>query len=190
MIASVTRHSRAVSREFVKLFMDDVWKPFADAGIPEERWDELAESIEHVRPLAGQTLLAVFRRTMDEEVEQTFEELARRLARLTRRRLSSVSDAQTRPTAVLLTLSAACIAFALSQTLVVPALPALAQEFDASPSAVSWVLTGFLVSASIATPIVGKLGDLYGKGRMLTVVLTLFSLGAVINALAPARSRS
>jgi EmrB/QacA subfamily drug resistance transporter len=85
---------------------------------------------------------------------------------------------------VLLTLSASCIAFALSQTLVVPALPSLAREYDASASAVSWVLTGYLVSASIATPIVGKLGDLYGKGRILTGVMVLFSVGAVINALA------
>src|SRR6201991_3066023 len=90
-----------------------------------------------------------------------------------------------RPTPVLLTLALACIAFSLSQTLVVPALPSLAKEFGASPSTVSWVLTGFLVSASIATPIVGKLGDLYGKGRVLTAVLILFSAGAVINALAP-----
>ena len=80
MIEGVTRHSRAVSRDFIKLFMDDVWKPFADAGMPEERWGELAESIEHVRPLAGQALLAVFRRTMDEEVEATFADMARRLA--------------------------------------------------------------------------------------------------------------
>ena len=92
---------------------------------------------------------------------------------------------QQRPTPVLLTLMAACMAFALAQTLVVPALPALAEKYDASQSAVSWVLTGFLVSASIATPIAGKLGDLYGKGRMLTAVLALFSVGAVINALAP-----
>jgi EmrB/QacA subfamily drug resistance transporter len=96
-----------------------------------------------------------------------------------------VEPPERRPTPVLFTLMAACVAFALSQTLVVPALPALAEEFDASQSAVSWVLTGFLVSASIATPIAGKLGDLYGKGRILTAVLTLFSLGAVINALAP-----
>ena len=92
---------------------------------------------------------------------------------------------QQRPTPVLLTLTGACIAFALSQTLVVPALPALAQEFDASPNAVCWVLTGFLVSASIATPIAGKLGDLYGKGRVLTAIMMIFSIGAVINALAP-----
>jgi DNA-binding transcriptional MerR regulator len=81
MIESVTRHSRAASKEFVKLFMEDVWKPFADAGMPDERWDELAQSIQHVRPLAAQALLAVFRRTMDAEIEKTFEELARRLAR-------------------------------------------------------------------------------------------------------------
>jgi EmrB/QacA subfamily drug resistance transporter len=97
-----------------------------------------------------------------------------------------VSDApQKRPTSVLLTLIAAGVAFSLSQTLVVPALPALAEEYGASSSAVSWVLTGFLVSASIATPIAGKLGDLYGKGRVLTAILLIFSVGAVINALAP-----
>src|SRR3954468_18084540 len=91
---------------------------------------------------------------------------------------------QERPTPVLVTLIVACITFSLSQTLVVPAVPALAREFQASESAVSWVLTGFLVSASIATPIAGKLGDLYGKGRVLTGVMLLFAVGAVINALA------
>jgi DNA-binding transcriptional MerR regulator len=80
MIESVARHSRAVSREFIKLFMEDVWKPFAEAGMPETEWESLADAIEHVRPLAGQALLAVFRRTMDEEVEATFAEMARRLA--------------------------------------------------------------------------------------------------------------
>jgi DNA-binding transcriptional MerR regulator len=81
MIAGVERHARSVSKDFIKLFMDDVIKPFADAGMPEEGWEELAESVEHVRPLAAQALLAVFRRTMDEEVEATFSEIARRLAK-------------------------------------------------------------------------------------------------------------
>jgi DNA-binding transcriptional MerR regulator len=81
LIAGVERHARAVSKEFVKLFMDDVVKPFADAGMPPEKWTELAESVEHVRPLAAQALLAVFRRTLDEEVERTFTELAHRLAK-------------------------------------------------------------------------------------------------------------
>jgi len=76
MLESVQRHSRAVSKDFVKLFVDDVLKPYAE----EERWDELEESIQASRPLAAQALLAVFRRTMDEEVEATFAELARKLA--------------------------------------------------------------------------------------------------------------
>jgi MFS family permease len=78
----------------------------------------------------------------------------------------------------------ACASFALSQTLVVPALPAIAEDLDASRSAVSWVLTAFLLSASVSTPIIGKLGDLYGKGRVLGAVMVVFSIGAVINALA------
>lgn len=87
-----------------------------------------------------------------------------------------MTSSQRRPTPVLLTLVGAGIAFSLSQTLVVPALPALAAEFEASNSAVSWILTGFLVSASIATPIAGKLGDLYGKGRVLTAVMVIFAM--------------
>jgi DNA-binding transcriptional MerR regulator len=79
LIDRVTTQSRAISREFVQLFLDDLWKPFQDAGMPDERWDELAESIEHVRPLAAKALLAVFRRTLDEEVDATIDELARRL---------------------------------------------------------------------------------------------------------------
>src|SRR5262245_59065102 len=75
MIESVMRHSRAVSREFIQLFLEDVWKPFAAAGMPEERWSELTDSIQHVRPLAAQALIAVFRRTMDEEIDATFAEI-------------------------------------------------------------------------------------------------------------------
>jgi DNA-binding transcriptional MerR regulator len=80
MIAGVERHARAVSREFIQLFVDDVIAPFADAGMPATGWQKLAESVEHVRPLAAQALLAVFRRTMDEEVESAFTQIAERLA--------------------------------------------------------------------------------------------------------------
>jgi EmrB/QacA subfamily drug resistance transporter len=76
------------------------------------------------------------------------------------------------------------VAYALSQTLVIPALPQIARDLKAGQTATSWVLTGFLLSASIATPIVGKLGDLFGKGRVLTAILVMFSIGSVVNALA------
>src|SRR5215212_5736027 len=87
------------------------------------------------------------------------------------------------PAPVLAVLLLAGITFALSQTLVVPALPALARELDASVASASWVLTGYLLSASVATPIVGKLGDLFGKGRVLTGVLLVFSAGSAVCAL-------
>jgi EmrB/QacA subfamily drug resistance transporter len=76
------------------------------------------------------------------------------------------------------------VSFALSQTLVIPALPQIGADLDAGASTTSWILTAFLLSASVATPIVGKLGDLYGKGRVLTLVMTLFAFGGLINALA------
>src|SRR3954463_6917972 len=87
------------------------------------------------------------------------------------------------PDRILAVLVLAAISFALAQTLVVPALPALARSLDASTASASWVLTGFLLSASVATPIVGKLGDLYGKGRALTAVMILFAVGSVVCAL-------
>jgi EmrB/QacA subfamily drug resistance transporter len=88
------------------------------------------------------------------------------------------------PNHVLAVLVLAAISFALSQTLVVPALPALAETMHATATSASWVLTGFLLSASVATPIVGKLGDLYGKGRMLTCVMLMFAIGSIVCALA------
>ncbi|MCW2715825.1 MAG: major facilitator superfamily 1 [Frankiales bacterium] len=90
----------------------------------------------------------------------------------------------THPRGVLAVLLAAGISFALTQTIVLPALPVLGQEYGASATATSWVVTGFLLSASVSTPIIGKLGDVYGRGRVLTVVLALFALGGTINALA------
>jgi DNA-binding transcriptional MerR regulator len=71
-IASVERHSTTVAKRFVKLFLDDVWKPFSDAGLPEERWPEIVETIERLRPLASEALLAVFHQAMTREVEDAF----------------------------------------------------------------------------------------------------------------------
>jgi EmrB/QacA subfamily drug resistance transporter len=84
---------------------------------------------------------------------------------------------------VLVVLLLASVSFSLAQTLVIPALATIGESVDASASATSWLLTGFLLSASVATPIVGKLGDVFGKGRVLTGVLLVFSVGSVVCAL-------
>ena len=78
----------------------------------------------------------------------------------------------------------AALTFALSQTLVAPALATITEEFDTTASSSTWVLTGYLLSASVCTPLAGKLGDLFGKARVLTIILVLFSVGSVICALA------
>ncbi|HSL65652.1 MAG TPA: MFS transporter [Gaiellaceae bacterium] len=76
-------------------------------------------------------------------------------------------------------LTFAGIAFALQQTMIIPALPTLQRELNTSTTWVTWLLTGFLLSASVATPLLGKLGDQYGKERLLVVSLGLFFLGSV-----------
>ena len=78
----------------------------------------------------------------------------------------------------------AALSFALLQTMVAPALPKIAEEFETTPSAAAWVMTGFLLSASVCTPLAGKLGDLFGKARVLTAVLAIFTVGAIVCALA------
>ena len=81
-------------------------------------------------------------------------------------------------------LTVAGISFAVMQTLVIPALPFFQREFDTSASWVTWIATGFLLSSSVLTPILGKLGDAYGKKRMLVICLGIFGLASLAAAAA------
>jgi EmrB/QacA subfamily drug resistance transporter len=81
-------------------------------------------------------------------------------------------------------LTLAGIAYALQQTMVIPALPTLQRDLDTTTTWVTWVLTVFLLVASVATPILGKLGDQYGKERVLLISLLLFLAGSIGAALA------
>ena len=81
-------------------------------------------------------------------------------------------------------LAVAAIGYALLQSLVAPALPDIQRDLHTSVNGVSWVLTAYLLSASIATPLIGRLGDMYGKGRLLVAVLVLLCVGTVISAVA------
>jgi EmrB/QacA subfamily drug resistance transporter len=85
---------------------------------------------------------------------------------------------------VLAVLSLGGISYALLQSLVVPALPQIQSSLHTSESSVGWVLTAFLLSASVATPIIGRLGDMYGKERLLMIVLLMLALGTLISAIA------
>jgi MFS family permease len=81
-----------------------------------------------------------------------------------------------------LTLSAllvASVAYTLQQTMIVPALPALQHDLHTTTGWTTWLLSGFLLSASIGTPLLGKLGDQHGKERMLVISLVLFLAGCI-----------
>jgi EmrB/QacA subfamily drug resistance transporter len=84
-----------------------------------------------------------------------------------------------------LVLSAGIGAFALLQSLVIPVLPTIQQELHTSQSAATWILTAYLLSASVMTPILGRIGDMIGKERIFVVTLAALALGSVMAALAP-----
>lgn len=87
------------------------------------------------------------------------------------------------PTRTLLILGIAALAYALAQTTLIPALGTLAEDLHVDSSEVAWVLTAYLVSAAVCTPLLGRLGDMYGKRRMLIVALLAFAAGSVVSAL-------
>lgn len=69
--------------------------------------------------------------------------------------------------------------------LLAPLLPVLGTEFGIEPRESAWLITAYLISAAVATPIGGKLGDLYGRPRVLRVVLVVLTAGGVLAVLAP-----
>ncbi|HET9199301.1 MAG TPA: MerR family transcriptional regulator [Solirubrobacterales bacterium] len=77
-IEKLERNSQASARTFVNLFVDELWKPFDEAGRPEEGWDELIEAIGRLRPLAFDALNATFRLTLTTEIEKAFGEVLER----------------------------------------------------------------------------------------------------------------
>ena len=81
VVEQLNRHSKSVARTFVDLFLEEVWKPFEEAGHPEERWPDVVESIERLRPIASEALLAVFQQTMTAEVESAFGKVVERQAK-------------------------------------------------------------------------------------------------------------
>jgi DNA-binding transcriptional MerR regulator len=76
----LVEHADAVAHAFVRLFVHDVWGPFQRADMPPERWPEIDESIERLRPLASDALLAIFQARMRSQIEAAFGDGAERVA--------------------------------------------------------------------------------------------------------------
>ncbi|MDI3422092.1 MFS transporter [Streptomyces luteolus] len=94
----------------------------------------------------------------------------------------SGGDTGPMPWALVAALTFAAVCAAIQQTAVVPLLPVLQQHLDSSLSAVTWAFTVSLLCGAVATPMVGRLGELYGIRRTAMTVLTLLAAGAVLAA--------
>jgi EmrB/QacA subfamily drug resistance transporter len=81
-------------------------------------------------------------------------------------------------------LAVAVTSYSLLQSLVAPALPHLQEEFGVSASAASWIVTAYLLTAAVATPLIGRLGDMFGKARLFAITLAVLCAGTVVSAVA------
>ena len=80
--AQLRRHSEAVAKSFVSLFIEQIWKPFKDQGSPETDLPAVRDALERLRPLASDALLAMFQLVMTEAVE---ERMGREVERIEKR---------------------------------------------------------------------------------------------------------
>src|ERR1700749_3847802 len=89
-----------------------------------------------------------------------------------------------RPNLILAVLALAGLAYAVLSSAVIPALPTIQRDLHTTETGVTWLLTGFLLSASVGTAIIGRLGDMYGKERLLLWTLVVLAAGSLLAALA------
>jgi MFS family permease len=102
--------------------------------------------------------------------------------------MSSVSEVRdshpkrTHPTLILTVLSLAGAAYAMLSSSVVPALPTMQHALHTNETGIAWLLTAYLLSASVGTAILGRLGDMYGKERLLLITLLILAAGTLMSA--------
>jgi DNA-binding transcriptional MerR regulator len=83
VLEDVDRHCDSVSRSLVELFVHEIWKPFAQADMPAERWPEIEHAVERLGPVASEALMAVFQRRLSARLDGAFQEITRRVAERT-----------------------------------------------------------------------------------------------------------
>lgn len=72
LVRSIRRHADAIADRFVRTFVEQVWEPFDSAGRPEDRWPEVLDAVERLRPLAADAVVSVFQLAMSDAAEKAF----------------------------------------------------------------------------------------------------------------------
>jgi len=98
--------------------------------------------------------------------------------------MSHESAERIKPSMTLAVLALAGVAYAVLSSVVIPALTTIQHDLHASETGVTWLLTAYLLTASAGTSILGRLGDMYGKERMLLWTLGILAAGTLLAALA------
>lgn len=70
------------------------------------------------------------------------------------------------------------------ETMIIPAIPDLVQDFDIQYNTTAWILTTYLIAGAVATPIAGKLSDIYGKKKILIVILIIYTVATFFGIIA------
>ena len=74
----------------------------------------------------------------------------------------------------LIILSSIAVVIEYAETMLFPALPDIINNFNINYDTSSWILSGYLITAAVMAPIAGKLSDIYGKKKILLIIMTIF----------------
>ena len=88
------------------------------------------------------------------------------------------------PWKILIILSCLATMAMYAETMLIPAIPILINDFDVSYGQSSWILTSYLIAGAVITPIAGKLSDIFGKKRILLIIMAIYTVGVLMGGLA------
>jgi DNA-binding transcriptional MerR regulator len=89
LVEQLRRHADGVAKLYLELYLETVWKPFADAGQPDDQWPAVQTALERLRGIAEAALLGVFDLAMAERVDETFGREFSRMTQSSRNRSKS-----------------------------------------------------------------------------------------------------
>jgi MFS family permease len=88
------------------------------------------------------------------------------------------------PWKILIILSCLATMAMYAETMLIPAIPTLIDDFEVSYGLSSWILTSYLIAGAVMTPIAGKLSDIFGRKKILLIIMSIYTVGVLMGGLA------
>src|SRR5919107_35835 len=107
------------------------------------------------------------------------------MRKMKREKTENDSTISLRAWTTLLVLGLSVLITMYGETMLLPAIPDIINEFDISYNTSSWILTAYLISGAVMTPIAGKLSDVYGRKKMILVILVIYIIGVAVGGWSP-----